>query len=780
VTALRLRIVFLALALALALPGALLVRRALASVALEREARERAVAERAFDEMERALTELLRAEEERPAGDYDFASAASPLRERAANALAAGYFQIDADGVVTTPAWAAGVRALAETVAADVPRAAPVPAPAPPPRGAARDRADASSGAVAPPPQPTPAPVPAVEAPQPEAKPEAAPALGAPAAGVIAQAPAEQVIKVEEGGRVEADDVPIDPELPSLYAAKGEGAADAYDALAKLNTGAKERQDRKQRSYVQEQIALPSASAGASAPGAAEATSSALEDSRATAEEIVARALGAEESAREWSAPRAEHAGRSSAAAEQPRNDAKPDGEQLASAQRPTTVLEAETSGDVERKAGAETRSEREAATRAEPARDVGAAAAPAPEPSAAEPAASDPPALANRAALRDEAPAARPELVRVVVDPMRGRLVDGDVYLLVRNARIGERALRQGVAIERAALERLLTDATLARGALRAASVVLTPASARVRSASTPERRVFSHRFAEPFHALAAELAFAPFADEGARSVYWLVALFSVSAAAGLFAVHRMTALALHFAERRSNFAAAVSHELKTPLTAIRLYAEMLRDGLVPSEEKRREYYGSITSETERLSRLINNVLEFSRLERGARSFELRIGEVAPIVREAVDLLRGHAAQHGFALELVLDDALPPVRFERDALVQVVFNLVDNAVKYGRGETARIEVSCRRAGEGVAIGVRDHGAGVPREELGRILEPFYRRGDELTRSAQGAGIGLALVRALVQQMGGVLRVVNADGGGLVVTLELSGTAIAV
>jgi len=289
----------------------------------------------------------------------------------------------------------------------------------------------------------------------------------------------------------------------------------------------------------------------------------------------------------------------------------------------------------------------------------------------------------------------------------------------------------------------------------------------------------VFGHRFAEPFHALAAELAFAPFADEGARSVYWLVALFTVSAAVGLFAVYRMTAVALHFAERRSNFAAAVSHELKTPLTAIRLYAEMLRDGLVPSEEKRHEYYGSITGETERLSRLINNVLEFSRLERGVRTFELRIGDVAPVVREAVDLLRGHAAQHGFALELAQDEALPPVRFERDALMQVVFNLVDNAVKYGRGETARIEVSCRRAGEGVAIGVRDFGAGVPREELGRILEPFYRRGDELTRSAQGAGIGLALVRALVQEMGGALRVVNADGGGLAVTLELSGTASA-
>jgi signal transduction histidine kinase len=204
-----------------------------------------------------------------------------------------------------------------------------------------------------------------------------------------------------------------------------------------------------------------------------------------------------------------------------------------------------------------------------------------------------------------------------------------------------------------------------------------------------------------------------------------------------------------------------------------------MLRDGLVSGEEKRREYYGSITAETERLSRLINNVLEFSRLEKGTRSLEPAVGDIGPVVREAVELLRPHAAAHGLALELALDGALPPVHFERDALLQVVFNLVDNAVKYGRGEPAKIEVACRRAGDGVALVVRDHGKGVPREELSRILEPFYRRGDELTRSAPGAGIGLALVRSLALQMGAALDVANAEGGGLAVTLALPGGAAA-
>ena len=783
----RLRLVFWALALALAIPGALLVRRALASVALEREARERAVAERAFDEMERALTELLRIEEERPAGDYDFTSAASPLHARAENALAAGYFQIDADGVVSTPAWAAGVRELAESVAAEFPRpapAAPVPARQAPAasEALAKDDDDARRE-LKPPAEPAAAEL--------QAPPEAA----APVVAAARETP-EPVITVEPGARVEIGEIAADPELPTLSEEREEGASDAYDALAKLNTGAKERQDRKQRSYVQEQVALPEASVrGRSVSSQPEIASTPAESSRATAEELVARALAAPEPrSDEWGATSgagAREAEIAAGAASEPRADAAASSP-FAVSQLPSTGAVAE--GGTLQAAAAETaksESNDEVVGRTPLANEAGPSAALSSEQAPAP--ASEPPALAPEklAALPDEAPAARREadraarieerpalraaLVRVVVDPMRGRLATGDVYLLVRNARIGERALRQGVAIERATLERLLTEATLAEGALPEASVALRAANARERAPSTPERRVFTHRLAEPFHALSVVLSFAPFADEGASSVYWLVALFTLSAAVGLFAVYRLTAVALHFAERRSNFAAAVSHELKTPLTAIRLYAEMLRDGLVPSEQKKSEYYGSITGETERLSRLINNVLEFSRIERGARTFELRIGDVAPVVREAVELLRPHAATHGLMLDFAADVDLPAVRFERDALLQVVFNLVDNAVKYGRGEPARVEVGCRREGAGVAIVVRDHGPGVPRQELGRILEPFYRRGDELTRSAPGAGIGLALVRSLAEEMGGVLRVANAEGGGLAVTLELSG-----
>ncbi len=736
-TILRLRLVFAALAIALAIPGALLVGRALDSVAAEREARERAVAERAFDEMERALTELLREEEGRPVGDYDFASEASPLRAKPDGALALAWFQVEADGRVTTPSWAPHAAAFGEEIAAGgarfpkvAERVSPEPSAIPEPSAseAARDR---RLGRASLPPKP-------------DALPEAPPvehaaleAAAAPSVDPIASAPEVSLPAPE--GKVEPDATPA----PQASARP----SDAYDALAKLNTGAKEREQRKQRIYVQEQafaaqakpLAAAPAQAASRAAGDAEPASSAesasgalADDARARSEQLVAQAMSEASAEPEWSEPAAEpdaaHASAARDAGPQ-RAASAPESAPIAAAGAPPA---AQRSGASEGKAMA-----------------VGRQAA---------------------AAKRD---ARASELVRVVVDPLRGRLARSGELILVRSAWIGARGVRQGVAFEVPALERALAAAALADGALPDAALRLAPAAQLGSPAASPGAISFPHRFAEPFDALGAELSFARFADDGAGSVTWLAALFALAGAGGLFAVYRMTAVALHFAERRSNFAAAVSHELKTPLTAIRLYAEMLRDGVVASEAKRGEYYGSITAETERLSRLIDNVLEFSRLEKGTRRVALSVGDVAPVVREAVELLRPHAAQSGLALALAVDDALPPVRFERDALLQIVFNLVDNAVKYGRGEPAAIEIACRRAGDGVALVVRDHGPGVPREELARILEPFYRRGDELTRSAPGAGIGLALVKTLAEQMGAALRVANAEGGGLEVALTL-------
>ena len=278
-----------------------------------------------------------------------------------------------------------------------------------------------------------------------------------------------------------------------------------------------------------------------------------------------------------------------------------------------------------------------------------------------------------------------------------------------------------------------------------------------------------FSHRFAAPFEHLQARLDLAPLSEAGTTGPLLLTLTLGLALAIvlGLWALYRMVAVQVRFAQRRNNFVAAVSHELKTPLTAIRMYGEMLRDDLVESDDKRQEYYRTISAETERLSRLINNVLELARLERGEGPLQLRVGDPGQLTAEVVELFRPHAEREGFALELTLDPDLPSARFDRDGLTQVLFNLLDNALKYGRSEQAmrRIEVLCMRQGERVVVAVRDQGPGVEPTHLRSIFEPFYRGEDELTRKQQGTGIGLALVSNLVNRMRGEVEGRNLRPG---------------
>jgi signal transduction histidine kinase len=361
------------------------------------------------------------------------------------------------------------------------------------------------------------------------------------------------------------------------------------------------------------------------------------------------------------------------------------------------------------------------------------------------------------------------PAPARVAIDPLVGRLADERHLVLYRSVFTGSAALRQGLVLDVEALGAHLRDRGLGADGLGAEV-----AFGRAGDATLAGEWVYRHRFAEPFDALGAALALAPLGGGGAGPIFALAALLALAVAGGLFAVHRMVTVALAYAERRGNFVAAVTHELRTPLTAIRMYAEMLRDGLVPSEAKRREYYGTITAESERLGRLIDNVLEFARLERGTREMRLAAGDAGAVVAEVAALLRPHAEREGFALRTEIEPALPPVRFERDALLQVLVNLVDNAIKYGRDAAVReVAIECRRSERGVAIAVRDRGPGVPSRHLARIFEPFHRGEDELTRTTQGTGLGLALVASLVERMGGAVRGANRPDGGFEVCVEL-------
>ena len=385
-----------------------------------------------------------------------------------------------------------------------------------------------------------------------------------------------------------------------------------------------------------------------------------------------------------------------------------------------------------------------------------------------------------QRGASRDDGRAGERsnEVDRFELSPMVGRLVGERRLMLYRTVVHEKQGYRQGLLLDVDRLGAWLGEQALGTSELRAYATVAFGEQA-LSPHANPPGRVYQHRFADPFEALSARLLLAPFPGLGGGGyVYALVGLLFVATALGLAALYRMVAVGLRYAEQRSNFVAAVTHELRTPLTAIRMYGEMLRDGIVASDAKRDEYHRHITAESERLTRLVNNVLELSRLEQGARRAEPESGELGPVVREVAEVVRPHVESAGFALQLDVEPDLPRVRFERDALMQALFNLVDNAVKYADGGAPKeILLGCRRDGDALRLTVRDRGPGVPAPSLRRIFEPFYRAENELTRRRRGTGIGLALVRGLVEAMGAQVSGRNLPEGGFEVEIAFRSAA---
>ena len=227
--------------------------------------------------------------------------------------------------------------------------------------------------------------------------------------------------------------------------------------------------------------------------------------------------------------------------------------------------------------------------------------------------------------------------------------------------------------------------------------------------------------------------------------------------------------------ARQKTDFVSNVSHELKTPLTSIRMFSELLADGRVLDKDKQRSYLNIITTETARLTRLINNVLDFSRMERGEKKYNFTKCDLAGVVRETVESYRPHLEQNGFKLECSLPEASKFVNGDRDALAQIVVNLISNAEKYcGEGKEITVQVrSQARPLPHLELGVLDRGPGVPMDCEEKIFEQFYRAHDSLSSGIQGSGLGLTLARQIARAHGGDVVYEPRVGGGSCFVLRL-------
>jgi signal transduction histidine kinase len=230
-----------------------------------------------------------------------------------------------------------------------------------------------------------------------------------------------------------------------------------------------------------------------------------------------------------------------------------------------------------------------------------------------------------------------------------------------------------------------------------------------------------------------------------------------------------------LALTRQKTDFVSNVSHELKTPLTSIRMFSELLAEGRVLDKEKQRSYLNIITTETARLTRLINNVLDFSRIERGEKKYNFTKCDLAGVVRETFESYRPHLEQNGFKLECSLPEAPLFVNGDRDALAQIVVNLISNAEKYC-GECKEITVQVRpqaRPLPHLEVCVLDRGQGVSKDCEEKIFEQFYRAHDSLSSGIQGSGLGLTLARQIARAHGGDVIFEPREGGGSCFVLRL-------
>ena len=220
-----------------------------------------------------------------------------------------------------------------------------------------------------------------------------------------------------------------------------------------------------------------------------------------------------------------------------------------------------------------------------------------------------------------------------------------------------------------------------------------------------------------------------------------------------------------VQMAEMRSHFVASVSHELKTPLTAIRMFAETLVMGRAGGEQQTSEYLRTIVNESERLSRLVDNVLDFSRIEQGNKVYRMQPTCLADVVRSAARTMQYPLSQLGFTLTVSIDENLPPLQANADALEQAILNLLANAMKYS-GNARKIELYLGRSGEKAVIDIVDHGLGISPEDQSRIFEKFYRVRSAETDPIAGTGLGLTLALHIVEAHKGQVCVTSEVGRG--------------
>ena len=243
------------------------------------------------------------------------------------------------------------------------------------------------------------------------------------------------------------------------------------------------------------------------------------------------------------------------------------------------------------------------------------------------------------------------------------------------------------------------------------------------------------------------------------------LIGILDIFLIGAVWLVYRTLKKEMELVRLKGDFVSNVSHELRTPLSLIRMFTETLSMKRIQSEEKKLEYYETILQETERLTRLINNILNFSRMEAGKKQYHLEPMALNEIVTSVMKTYTSHLEHEGFSCSVQLTENLPSIQADREAIAEALINILDNAVKYSATDKyARIKTSQRESM--ISVEVEDHGIGIDKQHHKKIFETFYRVSTGLTNNIKGSGLGLSLVSHIMNAHEGMIELESESGKG--------------
>ena len=365
-------------------------------------------------------------------------------------------------------------------------------------------------------------------------------------------------------------------------------------------------------------------------------------------------------------------------------------------------------------------------------------------------------------------------------IDPFEFSQLDSGHFVLFRKVWLNGQRYTQGLLIQQAQFLSLIRDEFLRTGLSQMSSLLVAYQGNLLSNYSEVEQESYSlSSKALTGEALYQVRLSAPLSDlqmiytitdlpagPGGRLVLWLALIMASVLIGGFYLMYRLGMGQINLANQQQDFVSAISHELKTPLTSIRMYGEILKQGWA-TEDKKRSYYDFIYDESERLSRLINNVLQIARMDRNEQIPQLSVCNVQELLLEIQAKVASQVKSAHFKLVIESDGLLSDVgiNIDRDWLIQIMINLVDNALKFS-ANAERKEVILKISyidKQQVQFTVRDFGPGIDKQQMKAIFKLFYRSENELTRDTVGTGIGLSLVHQMVNSMGGKVSVQSKE-----------------